>query len=97
MMNTEMKIEYTRAGLLDMLHAGYTTVTFTKADGSERVMVCTLRSDLLPDEPPAAAPKDPADAKIRKENLDVMRVFDTEKNGWRSFRIDSIKKVVSNE
>ena len=34
MMNTEMKIEYTRAGLLDMLHAGYTTVTFTKADGS---------------------------------------------------------------
>ena len=92
-----MKIEYKIEGLLDVLHAGYTTITFTKVDGTERVMVCTLRSDLLPDELPAAVPKDPADAKIRKENLNVMRVFDTEKNGWRSFRINSIKQVITNE
>ena len=38
--------KYTRSGLLDMLQAGYTNVTFTKVDGSTRVMECTLRPEI---------------------------------------------------
>jgi transcription-repair coupling factor (superfamily II helicase) len=86
-------MKYERNGLLDMLHAGHTCVTFTKVDGTERVMECTLRGDLIP-----ASPVDPDKPKrVVKENLDVVRVFDTEKQEWRSFRIDSVVSVTSVE
>ena len=39
--------------LKDMLKFGPMSVTFTKKDGTERVMECTLRPDLLP---PASPP-----------------------------------------
>lgn len=86
-------MKYTKADLLDTLHAGYATVTFTKVDGTERVMECTLRADLLP----LTESDDTKKTKKIKENEDVIRVFDTEKKGWRSFRIDSVKSVHSLE
>ena len=30
----------------------------------------------------------------RKENLDVLAVWDIDAGGWRSFRMDSIKSIV---
>lgn len=87
-MNT---MKYTRDNLKDVLNAGYATVTFTKADGSNRVMECTLRHDLIPE---ANRPK--GESQI-KENLDTIRVFDIEKNAWRSFRVDSVISVESAE
>ena len=87
--------KYTRSGLLDMLHAGYTNVTFTKVDGTVRVMECTLRTDLIP---PAPEPADPAKPKRAvKKNDDVVAVYDTENKGWRSFRIDSVTAAHSLE
>ncbi len=76
--------------LVGHLKMGPVTVTFTKKDGTERVMNCTLQSDLLPEEPlkESAEPK-----KERKENADTLRVFDLEKKEWRSFIIKSIKQI----
>lgn len=92
MMNTDT---YNRNGLLDVLQSGFVRVTFTKVDGSERIMECTLRPDLIPTPNHIVAPDKPK--RIVKDNEEVIRVFDTEKKEWRSFRIDSVKHVVSME
>lgn len=70
-----------------MLHVTPVTVTFTKKDGTERVMRCTLQSDLVP----KIELKE--DAKPRKESTTTMRVFDLDKKEWRSFTIRNIKQV----
>lgn len=62
-------------------------VTFTKKDGTERLMKCTLQPELLP------KVEIKEDAKPRKESTTSLRVFDTEKNEWRSFTIKSVKNV----
>ena len=73
--------------LKGMLHVGPATVTFTKKDGTERVMKCTLEESQLP----KVELKE--DAKSRKESTTSMRVFDLEKQEWRSFTIKSVKRV----
>jgi hypothetical protein len=73
--------------LKGMLHVGPATVTFTKKDGTERVMKCTLEESQLP----KVELKE--DAKPRKESTTSMRVFDLEKQEWRSFTIKSVKRV----
>lgn len=64
-----------------------TKITFTKKDGTERVMNCTLRPDLLPVQE-LKENKSP-----RKQNDSVMSVFDIDSNGWRSFTVNSVKSV----
>lgn len=76
-----------RTWLVSHMKMGPVTVTFTKKDGTERVMNCTLQEDALPkvELKEGATP--------RKENTDTLRVFDLEKQEWRSFIIKSIKQV----
>jgi len=64
------------------------TVTFTKVDGTERVMNCTLKSELLPEAKPLAEGKTP-----RKESTTSIRVFDNDLKEWRSFTIKNITRV----
>jgi hypothetical protein len=73
--------------LKGMLTVSEGIVTFTKSDGTERVMKCTL----VPDQLPKVEIKE--DAKPRKESTTSMRVFDLEKNEWRSFTIKKVKQV----
>jgi hypothetical protein len=73
--------------LKGMLAVSEGVVTFTKSDGTERVMKCTL----VPDQLPKVEIKE--DAKPRKESTTSMRVFDLEKNEWRSFTIKKVKQV----
>ena len=73
--------------LKGMLHVGPATVTFTKKDGTERVMKCTLEASQLP----VVELKE--DTKPRKESTTSMRVFDLEKQEWRSVTIKSVKRV----
>jgi hypothetical protein len=73
-----------------MLKATDMTITFTKKDGTERVMKCTLKPDAIPvvESKPLAEGKAP-----RKESTTSMRVFDLEKSEWRSFTTTSVSKV----
>lgn len=68
-------------GLLTMDEA---VVTFTKKDGTERKMLCTLKSEVLPR-------NDKRDERQRSE--EALSVWDIEKESWRSFRFDSIKYI----
>lgn len=81
-----------------MLQKGTITVTFTKADGTDREMLCTLHPDQLPPPPVATGPVDGIvkESKQRKQpDEHSLRVFDVEKNEWRSFRFDRLKKVTA--
>ena len=73
--------------LKGMLAVSEGIVTFIKSDGTERVMKCTL----VPEQLPKVEIKE--DAKPRKESTTCMRVFDLEKNEWRSFTIKKVKQV----
>ena len=75
-----------------LLQNAVSNVTFTKKNGDDRVMKCTLMAKEIPTE---MAPKNignPPD----EENRDYMNVFDVEAQGWRSFILDSVKYVKTN-
>jgi len=76
--------------ILELAQRGIIRVVFTKTDGSERIMKCTLHPDLLPVD-------DRYDQSIvektRKENPNILAVWDVEKHEFRSFRINSIVSI----
>jgi len=70
-----------------LLAVGVATVTFIKKDGTVRVMQATLDPKNLP------VVEARVNATPRKENPDVVAVYDMEKSAWRSFRIDSVTSI----
>lgn len=78
--------EEQRGWLRNMLKQGVVGVVFTKKDGTEREMNCTLNSDMIPQD---ALPKNSG----RASPTDSLAVFDVEKGEWRSFRFDSVKSI----
>jgi hypothetical protein len=72
------------------LKFGPVTVTFTKKDGSERVMKCTTNPTYIMFKNPAILES----KKEKKANEDVMPVYDMESSAWKSFRWDSVKSVM---
>ena len=83
-----MKTQKSKVNLYDALKAllstGIVEVNFTKKDGTERIMSCTTMSDRIPEE------KHPIGESVKKENTDILRVYDIDVEGWRSFRVDSV-------
>ena len=58
-------------------------ITFTKVNGEERVMDCTLQEHIIPQ----------TEESNRKKNEEVLPVFDINKGEWRSFRLDSVTNI----
>lgn len=86
-MNKHFDDQETRDWFRGILKETLVEVVFTKADGTERIMHCTLNANVIPQpDTDDSKPK-----KVIKESPDVIRVWDTDKSGWRSFRWDSIK------
>ena len=76
-----------------LLQATEVEVEFTKSDGTVRQMKCTLQADKLPQ---VSGPVDGivTESKQRKApEPESIRVFDIEKNEWRSFRFDRLLKI----
>lgn len=66
------------------LHESWVRVEFTKVDGTHRSMLCTLNfADIASSHTPKGSGK--------KENPNIISVFDLDKQDWRSIRSDSIK------
>lgn len=86
-----MTITLTREDYMNMLRDNICVVTFTKRDGTERVMRCTLKSDHLP---AITSPVQHTEQKTtRKTNLNTVSVWDMDKSAWRGFAIDSVKQI----
>jgi patatin-like phospholipase/acyl hydrolase len=75
----------------EFLHKNILEVTFNKDDGSQRVMKCTLDPNQI-----HQVESEDSSKTQRKTNPDVIAVWDIEKEGWRSFRWDSVKRVQLN-
>ena len=72
-----------RETLIKNLQKKAMRITFTKVNGEERIMDCTLQEHMIP----------LTDEKNRKENEEVLPVFDINKGEWRSFRLDSVTNI----
>jgi hypothetical protein len=76
-----------RNEIVSKLRAGVVNVTFTKVDGSERTMQCTLLPEYLPEEFRNKQPM------LTETVGNAVSVWDVQAGGWRSFRVDSVKAV----
>lgn len=77
-----------KSEVVGSLKTSIVDIEFIKKDGSTRLMTCTLKEESLP------AQKDIEQViSQKKPNDDVLAVFDTIEQGWRSFRWDSLKRV----
>lgn len=79
---------FERDELIKMLNTGICEVTFTKVNGEERVMPCTLQGDLLP-----VVSVEKLKEDRRPSNPDNLSVWCTDKNEWRSFRVANVTSV----
>tara|TARA_B100000029_G_scaffold443766_1_gene463041 strand:- start:198 stop:455 length:258 start_codon:yes stop_codon:yes gene_type:complete len=72
-----------RDTLIKNLQKKIMRITFTKVNGEERIMDCTLQENFVPE----------TSESNRKQNEEVLPVFDINKGEWRSFRMDSITNI----
>lgn len=77
----------TKEAIIAKLRNHTIKVQFTKTDGSDRTMTCTLQEKLIPT-PKEADPS----KKTKKVNESSVVVWDLEKQAFRSFKIDSLKE-----
>ena len=82
---------HNQENIVEQLHKGVCTVIFQKTDGTERTMRCTLNSSYAPNMPQQQL----NETSTRVSNPDVVSVWDTDVDSWRSFRIDSISQFNS--
>ena len=60
-------------------------ITFTKKDGTERVMNCTLDPNVIP------LIESVQDKREKNKDKDYIAVYDTDIKAWRSFIVKSVK------
>lgn len=83
---------YDRDTLLKDLQDQVIKVTFTKVNGEQRVMRCTLMPHHLP---PNTDTNYLIQEHRKEENLKTLAVWDLDNGGWRSFRIESVTYLES--
>lgn len=86
----------TRDEMISLLKSNHCLVTFMTVRGLKREMPCTLMESRLPPPGPAAAAKVEATVVTghnRMPNENVISVWCTDKEAWRSFRVDSVERI----
>lgn len=79
--------DYFNEWLIGLLNEIYPiTISFTKKDGTNRVMKCTRNLEVIPSD------KHPS-GNNETENKRNIKVFDLDKQEWRSFNQTSIKRI----
>jgi hypothetical protein len=73
---------YDRNQMIEQLRERVCRVIFTKINGEERDMQCTLNMEMIPEE------KQPKTGK--EYNDTVLRVFDINQQEFRSFRVENV-------
>lgn len=69
------------------LHNGTVRVVFTKSDGTEREMFCTLKEGVV-------VPYEKKTERVKETTSeDILPVWDTRKLAWRSFKYSAVKSA----
>ncbi|MBT6072284.1 MAG: DUF2693 domain-containing protein [Euryarchaeota archaeon] len=92
MIDESVEKDLSREDVVELLQNDVATVTFTKVDGTERAMSCTLLQEVLSQRAPIV-PADKPQKPPKAPNPNTVAVFDMKANGWRSFRLDSVKSI----
>lgn len=79
-------LDQRREQIQSLLAENICAVTFVKVNGEQRIMPCTLRSDLLPRVEKAMAVEKPA-------NPENMSVWCVDQQAWRSFRLANVQTI----
>jgi hypothetical protein len=74
--------------ITEIITAGPVDVTFTKKDGTVRLLKCTLSPALLPTK--TVDDESVIPVKVRKVSENSLAVYDLINTSWKSFRWDSI-------
>jgi hypothetical protein len=69
--------------LKQLLKKNTVEIKFKKKDGSERVMNCTLVSDVVP-------VYEKKTERVKPDNDNLIAVWDLDKEAFRSFKLDSV-------
>ena len=80
-----LKFEYDE--LKDILRKNVVFVNFVKKNGASRIMKCTLDPQYMP------KPTESRRVTPRVVNEEVMSVWDMDNEGFRSFRMDSLRRI----
>lgn len=83
---SQVELEHKRQYYTELLKSSDAEVTFTKKDGSDRIMKCTLRESV-------AIPYEKKTERTREGKVNILPVWDLEADAWRSINIDTIKEV----
>ena len=73
--------------MVEALQRNICRVTFTKVDGTNRVMFATLKADILPEN------TFEGNQSLLTEgdgDQELLTVWDTHADGWRRFRVSSV-------
>jgi hypothetical protein len=83
---SDINLDPLKEAILEKLRTDEATVKFTKADGTERTMRCTLVESKIPlDKRPKST-----EAQVASTVGSAVRAFDLDKGEWRSFRLMSV-------
>jgi hypothetical protein len=74
----------TKSELKEQLQNNIMNVCFEKKDGTKRDMLCTLIKDYLPEREQKEV------VRTKKENTDVLPVWDLDKKAFRSVRMNTL-------
>ena len=87
-------LQITKQELVDKLQIESVEVKFIKADGSERIMNCTQKINLIPTEyHPKQNKVAQTDENGNVLSSDNITVWDLDKEGWRMFNFNKLLSV----
>lgn len=82
-------LDKSKESLQTLLRNFVAVITFTKKDGTERVMKCTLKQDI-------AIPHERKTERVKEPKDDLLPVWDIETGAWRTITIPNILTVEIN-
>lgn len=81
-------LSFSKDELKQLLIHNTVKVTFTKKDGTDRTMTCTLQEGI-------AIPHEKTTDRVKQPKDDLLPVWDIEANGWRTITVPNIKMIES--
>ena len=76
-----------KESLATLLRSAAAKITFTKKDGTERTMHCTLQEGV-------AIPHERKTDRVKEPKPDLLPVWDIEAQAWRTITVPNVLKVV---
>lgn len=75
-----------KSNIQNLLRMWEAKITFTKKDGTERVMRCTLKEGVV-------VPHEKTTDRVKQPKDDLLSVWDIESQGWRTITIPNITVI----